>query len=78
MNFFDINAEIAATDSEEIELAKNIDPDITYDDFFNSFLLKNRPCIFRSKITEDWPIKSTWCLENGPNFEFLRDSFGEG
>ena len=33
------------------------DPDFSYQDFFESFLIPNIPCIFKSGLTRDWPLK---------------------
>ncbi|XP_066596398.1 2-oxoglutarate and iron-dependent oxygenase JMJD4 [Prorops nasuta] len=79
-NVFDISKEtnlIDKADQEEEKLEiKLVDPTISYDTFFNQFFVKNVPCIISSEITENWPCKKQWVLDNAPNFGFLEKVFG--
>ncbi|EFN85605.1 JmjC domain-containing protein 4 [Harpegnathos saltator] len=55
---------------------ERIDSTVTYNDFFSEYLIRNRPCIISSQATENWPCRREWVLEDAPNFEMLRTSFG--
>ncbi|XP_061163826.1 2-oxoglutarate and iron-dependent oxygenase JMJD4-like [Saccostrea echinata] len=49
----------------------------SYSEFFENYLLRNRPCILSSLNTDTWNSRTDWTLPNGqPNFEFLREKFG--
>ncbi|KAJ8679824.1 hypothetical protein QAD02_015611 [Eretmocerus hayati] len=48
-----------------------------YREFFENFLLPNKPCIFDTSVTKDWPCRETWTLNDAPHFEWLKDHFGD-
>lgn len=49
----------------------------SYSNFFETFLLRNQPCILSSVNTEAWKSRKDWVNSDGkPNFEFLRKTFG--
>lgn len=54
-----------------------VDPSITYDEFFSKYLAENKPCIFKSSITENWSCKRQWSLDDAPDFDVLDISFGK-
>lgn len=54
-----------------------VDASITYDDFFSKYLMENKPCIFKSNITENWSCKRQWNLDGAPDFDVLDISFGK-
>ena len=50
---------------------------ITYDHFFNNYLIPNIPCIFTNRVTESWKSRKLWRdVNNSPAFEYLRSEFG--
>ena len=49
---------------------------ISYKLFFQNYLLPNKPCIFSSSLTKDWPCRRDWVCEGAPNFAVLRTLFG--
>ncbi|KAK9303249.1 hypothetical protein QLX08_005015 [Tetragonisca angustula] len=54
-----------------------VDPLITYDEFFSKYLAENKPCIFKSSITDNWSCKRQWSLDGAPDFDVLDISFGD-
>lgn len=50
---------------------------LTYDEFFANYLVRNRPCIFSSRVTENWPCKKLWGLDGAPDFDALELLFGD-
>ncbi|XP_076397059.1 jumonji domain containing 4 [Megachile rotundata] len=59
-----------------IDWVDYIDPSVTYDEFFTKYLIPNKPCIFKSSITENWSCKRQWNLDNAPDFDVLDILFG--
>lgn len=60
------------------EIALDVDPSISYNEFFVKFLLSNSPCLFRKEATELWPCRQEWLDAQGtPHFEHLTERFGE-
>ena len=49
---------------------------ISYKLFFQNYLLPNKPCIFSSNLTKNWPCRRDWVCEGAPNFDVLRTLFG--
>lgn len=65
-------------DKTLIECIDYLDPSsITYDEFFARYLIGNRPCIFKSGITENWSCKRQWNLDGAPDFDVLEILFGD-
>ena len=57
---------------------KNIDyieDAISYEEFFENYLLKNRPCLFSSMHTSGWKSRKTWVLNSKPNISLLENVF---
>lgn len=49
----------------------------SYSNFFETFLLRNQPCILSSLNTEAWNSRKDWANSDGkPSFKFLRKTFG--
>ncbi|KAJ1528812.1 hypothetical protein ONE63_007189 [Megalurothrips usitatus] len=54
-----------------------INTEISYQDFFENFLLCNRPCLIREFITCQWPCRSLWTEGSKPNLSYLQEEFGD-
>ena len=55
-------------------IAENID----YSDFFQWYLVPNRPCVFGPHATADWRSVKEWVTEDGrPNMDILAAKFGK-
>jgi hypothetical protein len=58
-----------------------VGPDISYDDFLDTFLRPLKPCIITG-LTKDWPAAYEWTTHNSttgksiPSFSILKDIFG--
>jgi virulence-associated protein VagC len=55
-----------------------ISSNVTYKDFFESYLLVNKPCIISQEMTANWKSVQNWvdCESGGPNFQYLKENFG--
>ncbi|KAL3854984.1 hypothetical protein ACJMK2_014216 [Sinanodonta woodiana] len=61
-----------------IDKLDRIDNEISYAEFFQRYLLENRPCIFSSRFTDSWKSRKEWVDETGcPNLFFLDKCFGK-
>lgn len=60
-----------------IESISRVNNTLSYDDFFNTFLINNEPCIIGKAITESWPCRQQWVSKDAPNFELLGTLFGQ-
>lgn len=49
--------------------------DLTYDQFFQNFMLLNKPCIIKN-VTSEWNSSKFWINENDINFNYLREQYG--
>eukprot|EP00118_Oscarella_pearsei_P016133 m.151223 g.151223 ORF g.151223 m.151223 type:complete len:407 (+) comp38580_c0_seq2:25-1245(+) len=47
------------------------------EEFFARFLLRNKPCVIGSEITETWKARKRWVKDGKPNLQYLIDNFGE-
>ncbi|PIK40416.1 putative jmjC domain-containing protein 4 [Apostichopus japonicus] len=67
------------TDGTAYERIDRISRPISYEDFFEKYLLQNKPCIFGSFFTDNWPSRKDWVEDDGchPDFEFLKSHFGD-
>ncbi|KAL5005695.1 hypothetical protein ScPMuIL_016853 [Solemya velum] len=64
--------EYGATSSDSVGAAHLLD----YNNFFNSYLLPNKPCIIKN-LCGEWRCRTEWVLPNGsPNFDFIKQTFG--
>eukprot|EP00118_Oscarella_pearsei_P016132 m.151236 g.151236 ORF g.151236 m.151236 type:complete len:76 (+) comp38580_c0_seq10:25-252(+) len=46
------------------------------EEFFARFLLRNKPCVIGSEITETWKARKRWVKDGKPNLQYLIDNFG--
>ena len=53
-----------------------VSPSMTYDEFFSKYLISNKPCIFKSNVTDNWSCRRQWNLDNTPDFDVLDMLFG--
>jgi hypothetical protein len=55
-----------------------IGSNVTYTEFFKSYLMENKPCIISKGMTENWKSVQNWVdSESGkPNFQYLKEKFG--
>ncbi|XP_053980754.1 2-oxoglutarate and iron-dependent oxygenase JMJD4 [Hylaeus anthracinus] len=63
-------------DTAIIDWIDHVNPSITYDEFFSKYLIPNKPCIFNSKVTENWSCRRQWSDEDAPDFDVLDLLFG--
>jgi hypothetical protein len=56
-----------------------ISSNVTYTEFFKSYLMENKPCIISQEMTENWKSVQNWVdSESGkPNFQYLKERFGK-
>ncbi|XP_069107689.1 2-oxoglutarate and iron-dependent oxygenase JMJD4-like isoform X2 [Argopecten irradians] len=47
-------------DVSQIFIQRLCPTDSSYEDFFRKYLLQNQPCIFSSKLTQDWLSRQNW------------------
>uniref|UniRef100_T1J5J7 Jumonji domain-containing protein 4 n=1 Tax=Strigamia maritima TaxID=126957 RepID=T1J5J7_STRMM len=51
--------------------------DISNHDFYNEFLLKNKPCLIEEDVTTNWCCRQLWVTKDGkPNLSYLKTHFG--
>ncbi|XP_067685892.1 2-oxoglutarate and iron-dependent oxygenase JMJD4-like [Haliotis asinina] len=48
----------------------------TYEEFFQRYLLPNRPCVISAKCTEGWRSRREWVLAGKPHLDFFISHFG--
>ena len=60
----------------ELNPERNVDCEISYNEFFTKFLVPNRPCVFSSEITRSWRCRREWEGESAPNFKNIDELFG--
>lgn len=55
--------------------------DIDYGTFYEDFLIRNRPCLFMSSLTDDWNCRNDWIDTSAMfpriNFDFLQNTYGK-
>lgn len=55
--------------------------DIDYGTFYEEYLIKNRPCLILSSITDDWNCRNDWIDRSSVfpqiDFDFLQRTYGE-
>lgn len=54
-----------------------VNTSITYDEFFSKYINLNKPCIFKSNITENWSCRRQWNLDGAPDFDVLDILYGK-
>ncbi|XP_071448147.1 2-oxoglutarate and iron-dependent oxygenase JMJD4 [Hetaerina americana] len=54
-----------------------ISGDVPYSEFFHKYMANNIPCIFEESVTKSWLSRKLWVKDELPNFEYLRENFGE-
>lgn len=56
----------------------HIDQPISYQEFFEKYMLPNRACVLGSWATADWRSRRDWVTTEGrPCLDFLKSQFGE-
>ncbi|XP_043256192.1 2-oxoglutarate and iron-dependent oxygenase JMJD4 [Colletes gigas] len=63
-------------DAAIVDWIDRVAPSMTYDEFFTKYLIPNKPCIFNTKITENWSCRRQWNDDNAPDFDVLDLLFG--
>lgn len=53
-----------------------IDTSVSYNDFFQSFILENVPCIIKN-IARSWECSKHWVEGNKPAFSYLDSKYGK-
>ena len=49
---------------------------ICYSEFYQRYLLANKPCLLAAKVTESWLCRQLW-VENGrPKWDYLKQNYG--
>lgn len=51
--------------------------DIPYEDFFQGYLLTNRPCKINKFVTEFWECRTNWLTGSKPNLFYFREYCGD-
>lgn len=73
--FFEINEKLHDLNINKIEAIPLLNKtQLSYDDFFQNFMLQNKPCIIKN-ITEDWNSTKCWVTNNCINFDHLRTQY---
>lgn len=54
---------------------KNIN-EVTYADFFEEYLRKNKPCVLKS-VANNWGSSKYWVTDNKPNFEYFLKTYSK-
>lgn len=60
---------------EECKEITNITTDIPYVEFFNNYLLLNKPCIIKN-VTKDWLASKKWIKNDKLNLNYLLENYG--
>lgn len=50
--------------------------DITYNDFFNNFMIKNLPCLIRN-VSLTWGSTHNWIKDNKINYDYFLEVYGD-
>lgn len=56
-----------------------VDSNITYEEFFEKYLIANKPCIISQELTKNWKSVQNWVDSKSgkPNFNYLKENFGK-
>lgn len=49
---------------------------ITFEDFFNNFMIKNHPCLIEN-VTSDWQCAEKWVENELINYSFIKSAYGD-
>lgn len=52
-----------------------IDTNISYNDFFKNYLIKNQACVVKN-IASNWSASKNWIENDAPNFTYLNSKYG--
>ncbi|KZS11416.1 putative JmjC domain-containing protein 4 [Daphnia magna] len=58
----------------EVDVINN---EVCYSEFYNKYLIMNRPCLLSKTHTESWLSRKLWAENELPSWENLLDSYGE-
>jgi len=50
---------------------------LNYNEFFERFLLANRPCVISDFVTKEWPCLQTWVSCGEPHYNYLANKYGK-
>lgn len=50
--------------------------DVSYNEFFNKYLYRNRPCILEITAAKYWKSVIEWTVDRRPNFSYIAEKFG--
>lgn len=50
--------------------------EVTYANFFEEYLHKNKPCVLKS-VTNNWGSSRYWIIDNKPNFEYFLKKYSK-
>lgn len=50
--------------------------EITYNDFFQTYLVRNQACIIKN-VANNWDSYKTWTVNNNVSFDFLLSKYGD-
>ena len=69
---------IIVSEREKLHHLKDFDETNTvpYQNFFQKYLLPNKPCIFSATLTEKWTSRRDWVCDGAPDLALLRSLFG--
>ena len=76
----DLNGADCQTETSPENDICRIEQELEYSEFFNNFLLRNRPCLFSSKFTAGWASRRDWVSGGerlAPNLAFIESLLEE-
>lgn len=53
-----------------------INNEVCYSEFYDKYLIMNRPCLLSKTHTESWLSRKLWAENELPSWENLLDSYG--
>lgn len=70
----EVEEKMASNPENEIERITNR---ISYWDFYQNYIRKNKPCILSAMFTATWSCRKDWLTNDGePNMDYFEDNFG--
>lgn len=71
--------QVQAAPGPQVQKVDWVDSNITYEEFFEKYLIGNKPCIISQEMTKNWKSVQNWVdSKNGkPNFNYLKENFGK-
>lgn len=67
------NVDVCYNYSKLTTIDKN---DITYNDFFNNFMIRNLPCLIKN-VSSSWESTQNWIKDNKINFDYFLEVYGD-